>query len=122
MYKGWQEMFGEAGVNIIMVMGEDASQNPAGTGTAASYKAEQSFPDSIPIVADGSWQKTGSAISHPATIGLPFLIVLGGDMEILKIDAVSPADSYLGCRYSCLSFVARRVVQYVPLGYPFAWP
>lgn len=89
MYKGWQELFGEAGVNVIMVMGEDASQNPAGTGTAASYKTEQGFPDTIPVVADGSWQKTSAAISHPSQIGLPFLIVLGGDMEILKIDATS---------------------------------
>ena len=75
----------------MVIIGENAQQYPASVNDAAYYKAAAGFPDDMIVVADPSFQKAGSAVQHPSTLGLPFMAMLGGDMEILGID-IGPGD------------------------------
>ena len=79
------------GLEFIIVVGENDFGGPATEADAAAYKQKNGFPDGIAVVADPGWQKVIGAIQHPGNIGLPYMNLLGGDMEILKLDA-APTD------------------------------
>ena len=73
-------------MHVILLLGENAQQQPATFTDAANYKAANGFSDDFKVMVDPSWQKITGAVQHPNQLGLPFLLMMGGDMEILAID------------------------------------
>ena len=69
-----------------MMLSENGAQQPASIADAANYKSQQNLPDGIFMVADPGYQKISGAVQLPGSLGLPFMMLLGGDMEILGID------------------------------------
>ena len=76
---------------MLIIVGENGQQYPASVGDAAYYKAANGFPEDMMVLADPAFQKAGNAVQHPGTLGLPFMAMIGGDMEILGID-IGPGD------------------------------
>ena len=75
----------------MIVLGENQFGGPATQADASAYKEQYGFPEDFPVVADPGFQKVIGAIQHPSNIGLPHMNLLGGDMEILKLNA-APTD------------------------------
>ena len=90
MFNGWYDYFKDGGMKLILDIGETQSgTSDLDVAYAQSYLSSHNYSEGVIGAVDPNWAQMTGAVTHPGTIGLPFLVLFDGDMNIIEIDASS---------------------------------
>ncbi len=82
--QGLSTFYGGLGITVVVVVGEGVSGQPATATDAQKYAAVHGYGAPTSIVYDPGWQKATGAIDHgAATVTLPYMALIAGDMTLL---------------------------------------
>lgn len=83
LLRAWHATYGALGVDVLFVLGENATGGLPTTADLQEYRAAHALPDDWGVVLDPRWVELSEVVLHPGEgRALPYFLLLDGDMRL----------------------------------------